>query len=69
MVAARSRVIKVYEVGGVYRGETIIGGQQAFLERIFVTSRKSVLHPQGNAIELFGKDVKTGVDCYEKLTP
>jgi|LQYC01.1.fsa_nt_gi hypothetical protein len=69
IAAARSRSIKVYEVEGVYRGETRINGQPAFLERIFVTSSKHGLLPKGNSIELFGKDIKTGVDCYEKLTP
>jgi hypothetical protein len=69
IVAARSRAIKVYEVAGVYRGETHIDGKPAFLERIFVTSAKNSLYPTGNFIELFGKDIKTGVDCYEKIKP
>jgi hypothetical protein len=69
IVAARSRAIKVYEVEGVYRGETRINGQPAFLKRIFVTSIKNGLFRKTNFIELFGKDLKTGVDCYEKLTP
>jgi hypothetical protein len=69
MVAARSREIKVYEVEGKYRGETRIDGQPAFLERIFVTSIKNGFYRKTNFIELFGKDIKTGVDCYEKLTP
>ena len=69
MVAARSRVIKVYEVEGVYRGETIIDRQPDFLERIFVTSIKNGLYQKTNFIELFGKDIKNGVGCYEKLTP
>ena len=69
IVAARSRAIKVYEVEGVYRGETRINGQPAFLERIFVTSIKNGLFRKTNFIELFGKNIKTGVDCYEKLSP
>jgi len=69
IMAARSRAIKVYEVEGVYRGETRIDGQSAFLERIFVTSIKNGFYRKTNFIELFGKDIKTGVDCYEKLTP
>ncbi len=69
IVAARSRAIKVYEVEGVYRGETRINGQPAFLERIFVTSIKNGLFRKTNFIELFGKNIKTGVDCYEKIKP
>ena len=69
MVACGARVIKVYEVEGVYRGETRINGQPAFLERIFVTSIKNGLFRKTNFIELFGKNIKTGVDCYEKLSP
>lgn len=68
-VAAHSRTIKVYEVEGVYCGETRINGQPAFLERVFVTSIKNGLFRKTNFIELFGKNIKTGVDCYEKLSP
>jgi hypothetical protein len=50
IAAARSRSIKVYEVEGVYRGETRINGQPAFLERIFITSSKHGLLPKGNSI-------------------
>lgn len=69
MVACGARVIKVYEVEGVYRGEIRIDGHPAFLEKIFVTSIKSGLYPKVTSIELYGKDTKTGVDCYEKITP
>jgi hypothetical protein len=53
----------------VYRGEARINGQPAFLTKIFVTSIKNGLFRKTNFIELFGKNLKTGVDCYEKLTP
>lgn len=69
MVAGSGREIKVYELEGVYRGETRIDGQPAFLERIFVTSIKTGLYRKLNFIELFGKETKTGVDCYEKIKP
>ncbi len=69
MVAGSAREIKVCEVEGVYRGEIRIDGKPAFLEKIFVTSIKSGLYRKVTSIELYGKDTKTGVDCYEKLTP
>jgi hypothetical protein len=69
MAAGSWREIKIYEVEGVYRGEIRIDGQPAFLEKIFVTSIKNGLFRKLNFIELFGKDIKTGVDCYEKLMP
>jgi hypothetical protein len=63
------REIKVYEVEGVYRGEIQIDGQPAFLEKIFVASIKSWLYRKVTSIELYGKDTKTGVDCYEMIKP
>jgi hypothetical protein len=69
MMAGSGREIKVYEVGGVYRGEIRVGTQPAFLEKIFVTSIKSGLYRKVTSIELYGKDTKTGVDCYEKIKP
>jgi len=69
MVAKIGRKIRVYEVGGVYRGEIRICGQPAFIEKVFITSIERGFFPKVESIELYGKDAKTGEDRYEKIRP
>ena len=63
------REIKVYRVKDRFRAETIIKGQPAFLERVYVKSTKGGIIPKVEYVELFGKEIKKGDDLYEKLTP
>lgn len=61
------REIKVHKVNERWRAETLINGQPAFLERIYVKTSKSgtkVLY-----VEVFGQEITSGDDLYEKLTP
>lgn len=69
MTAKNVRSIRVREVEGTYRGETIINGQPAFLDRMFVTSVPSGVARKVTSVELYGKDARTGVDRYERITP
>ena len=69
MVAKIGRKIKVYEVDGVYRGEMEIDGNPAFIEKIYVTCVEGGIIPKVKFIELYGKDVETGNDRYEKINP
>jgi hypothetical protein len=63
------RKIIISNKEGVYRGEVQIEGQPAFLEKLFVTSIKKGLFRKTGYVELYGKDIKTGVDRYEKIGP
>jgi hypothetical protein len=69
MVADIRRTVKVCERGGVYRAETVIGGQPAFVEKIYVKSTKGHTLPTVEYVELSGRDVETGNGRYEKLIP
>jgi hypothetical protein len=69
MAAKNLREIRIHKVEGVYRGESIIDGQPAFLDKIFVTSVVSGVARKVTSVELYGKDVRTGFDRYEKITP
>ena len=69
MVAKINRKITVLEVQGEYRAETIIDGQFAYLEKIFISSKGKGASTKVTSMELFGKDVKTGEDRYEKFKP
>lgn len=44
-----------------------INGKPAYLEKVFITAQHVKLLPEVFAIELFGKDLKTGKKAYEKI--
>ena len=69
MVAKINRKISVREVEGEYRAETLIDGQSAYLEKIFISSKGKGVSTKITYMELFGKDIKTGEDLYEKFKP
>lgn len=69
MAAKIGRKIRVYEVDGLYRGEILIDGHPAFIEKIYVTSVEGGIIPKVKCLELYGKDVETGHDRYEKIEP
>ena len=67
LVSDRRREIHIYLRNGIAHAETMIGGCRAFLQRVFVTTRKSAIFNQPLFAELFGVDVVTGESCYEKV--
>jgi hypothetical protein len=69
MVAKINRKINVREVRGEYRAETVIAGQSACLEKIYITSKGKGLATEVISIELFGVDEGNGEDRYEKIIP
>jgi len=69
MVANINRKITVLEVQREYRAETLIDGQSAYLEKIFISSKGKGMSTKITYMELFGKDMKTGEDLYEKFKP
>lgn len=69
LVAKINRQIKVSEVQGEYRAETTIDSQPAYLEKIFISSKGKGMSTEIIYMELFGKDVQTGEDRYEKFKP
>ena len=69
MKADIGRKIKVYAVDGVYRAETRIDGQPAFIEKIYITTIEGGILPKVQSIGLYGKDTVSGEDRYEKIKP
>jgi len=67
LAADRKREIRVFCQDGAVHAETLIGGFQAYLQRIFITARKSMLYTTADSAELFGVDVATGQPRYEKV--
>jgi Domain of unknown function (DUF4833) len=69
LVADRRREIQIRRQGGSVRAETTIGGCHAYLQRIFITTRKSLLITVPEVAEMFGVDVATGAPCSERVRP
>jgi hypothetical protein len=67
LVSDRNREIRVVDQNGVVHAEAIIAGAQAYLQRIFITARKSLLFDSAESAELFGTDIATGQPRYEKV--
>jgi len=67
LVSASRRQIHVYLKDGSVLAETMIAGHRAFLQRIFVTTRKAWMLDEPVSAELYGVDADTGEQRYEKL--
>jgi hypothetical protein len=67
IVSDRQRAIHVMVKDGAAIAETTIGGHRAYLERIFITTRKVLTVNRTVSAELYGADVATGEKCYEKI--
>src|SRR5437016_6198987 len=63
LASDRRREIHVYLRDGMVRAETTIGGRRAFLQRIFVTTRKFLTLNEPVSAELYGVEVATGEPC------
>ena len=66
LAAQKGREIRVALVGGVPRAQTRISGQDAYLQKIYIsTGRLNIMHV--NYIDLFGADVATGESRWERI--
>jgi len=68
MVADVGRTVEVGLHDDVYRAFMTIDGHRALLDRIYIFAEGS-FKPKVKYLELFGVDVETGGDLYEKLEP
>lgn len=69
LVSQKRREIHIYQEGGKVRAVILIGGQAAYLSKIYVQARESSLLRTVDYVELFGHDIVTGQDRYEKVAP
>jgi hypothetical protein len=69
LVSQKRRAIHIYQEGGIVHAVTRIGAHEAYLHKIYVKTRKSELLRTVDYFELFGNDLVSGQDCYEKVTP
>jgi hypothetical protein len=69
LAADREREITVYQKDDKVTAEIMISGRPAILTKLFVNSNDGGILPSVNYIELFGRDIMTGEQRYEKLQP
>jgi len=67
LVSYHKRPIHVYFKADMVYAETMIGGRRAFLQKIFITTRKSRILNEPVSAEMYGFDVVTGEPAYEKI--
>jgi len=69
LAAAPQIPLAVKKTGEVVRAEGVINGRQAVLEKMFIQAHNKFLGTKVEYIELYGKDLKTGEACSEKIIP
>lgn len=69
IVSEKKHQFVITHQGETARAETQLGACHAYLQRIYVTTRKSLLLNLPESAEMYGADVATGRPCYEKVTP
>ncbi len=61
----RNLVVDIHE--GVYRAFMEIEGRLALLDKIYIFAKETLMLPSVKYLELFGTDVETGEEVYEKI--
>lgn len=69
LAAEKKREIHVVRQGDTVHAEMLIGGHLAYLQRIYINTRKALGFNVPNFVELFGVDVTTGERRYERVVP
>jgi hypothetical protein len=69
LAADRQREITVYQKGDQVGAEIMISGRLALLRKVHVNLTEGFVLPTVNSIELFGRDLTSGDDRYEKIVP
>ena len=65
----KEREIRVYQEKDKVTAEMMIAGRPAILKKLLVNSDDGGILPSVNYIELFGRDLKSGEERYEKVLP
>jgi len=69
LVADKKKEIRVLRMGDAIRAEARIGMCEAYLQKIFIASKKSWMINLPEYAEMIGSDMSTGAECRERLTP
>jgi Domain of unknown function (DUF4833) len=69
LVSDKKKEIRVVRMGTAVRAEARIGGCEAYLQKIFIASKKSWMVNLPDYAEMIGSDMSTGAECRERVTP
>ena len=69
LMAAPQQQITVKKTGDAIRAEGVIDGRPAVLEKMYIKASDGLMGPKVQYIELYGKDLQTGENRYEKIVP
>ena len=69
LVADKKKEIRVFRMGAAVRAQAMIGACEAYLQKIFIVSKKSFMINLPEYADMFGNDMSTGAECHERVTP
>jgi hypothetical protein len=69
IVSDKKKEIRVVRMGGNVRAEARIGNCEAYLQKIFIATKKSLVLNLPEYAEMIGTDVSSGSECRERVTP
>lgn len=69
LVSDKKKEIRVIHTGSEVRAEAQIGHCSAYLQKIFIESKKSLIISLPEYAEMIGSDIQTGAECRERVTP
>ena len=69
LVADKKKEIRVFRMGAAVRAEAMIGACEAYLQKIFIVSKKSFMVNLPEYADMIGNDMSTGMECHERVTP
>ncbi|MDP9114382.1 MAG: DUF4833 domain-containing protein [Acidobacteriota bacterium] len=69
LVADKNKEIRVFRMGAAVRAEAMIGTCEAYLQKIWVVSKKSFMINLPEYVDMVGNDMSTGAECHERVTP
>ncbi len=69
LMADRKKEIRVFRMGAAVHAEAMIGACEAYLQKIFIVSKKSFMMNLPEYADMFGNDMSTGMECHERVTP
>jgi len=67
LTALKERPLTLLRVNGRWRAQTLIGGKQAYLNRLYIATDESGLFPKVLYVDVFGEEVGTGNAIQEHL--
>jgi hypothetical protein len=69
IVSDKKKEIRIVRMGNAVRASARIGNCDAYLEKIFIATKKSWVLSLPDYAEMIGTDMSTGAPCRERVTP